>query len=73
MGFDSFEIPVNFYCKCKTCGKQVPIGVASLATHWSNCTGAGFEKQLMSRAEQKDGKLSQQDVEAAKAFLRYNT
>lgn len=52
--------------RCKTCGTVVPAGIFNISQHWAACSGKGFCDAMMAMAEQKKGKLTEQDLESLK-------
>lgn len=67
MGFDTFEKIGDFLYRCKTCGKEVHSGIFSMSGHWAECTGKVFTSLLMDKAQEKNGKLTVEDIEEIKS------
>jgi hypothetical protein len=63
---DSFiKIKEGLY-KCKTCGQEVESGIRSISNHWGSCTGKEFTANLMELYKQKNGKLTEEDIDKLK-------
>jgi len=48
---------------CETCGKEIPTGILNISSHWAECGGKGFYESLLKMAEEKEGKLTEEDIE----------
>ena len=46
------KFKINRTWKCPKCGKVLPSGIVGISSHWSECGGREFHKELIERIKE---------------------